>query len=167
MAFRLFWNKGCDQCLRLSVNEDLYAALERDTAMYTRIPVQLLTDANDIVSDGQEDGISEAAADETADPETGSAAVSTAQKTIPLSFLTAREGLPETRFQLNELRKPVYETPVVEQYEVYEDTEHTQASIFQKHGVMALVMGGAAVVIAAVYGAYPGGRIRNCRSAAV
>ena len=150
-----FGTKGATSAYGYSVGEDLYASHERDTTLYTRVPVRLLTAADLTGSGEQETTSAEAASEAAAAPEAGSAVLPTDaqtpdQRTLPLSFLTEKEGLPESRLLLGGLRTPDYETPVVEQYEVYEDTAHAQASAFQKRGVLAMVIGGAAAVIAAV-----------------
>lgn len=107
-----------------------------------------MTDANAIAPNEQENSFAGSAADDAANHTAEPEAASAGMQTISLSFLTAKEGQPENRLLLEGLRTPTYETPAVAQYEVYDDTEHTQASAFQKHGVTALIMGGIAVVLA-------------------
>ncbi len=73
----------------------------------------------------------------------------TENKFVKIAMLTPRDGLPESAAELMGLRNNLEEAPVIERNERSERTNKFSASVFGKHGWVALLLGGVVIVAAA------------------
>ena len=119
-AYGFFSARGASRAASYVVNEDALAALQDDQTVCVKLPVVLLS------------GLS---GEETA--------------TLPLSLLTAKEGLPEERLVLAGLRERSVEPPVVEHAQTESQDESLTSTVFGGRG-LALLLGGAALLAGVV-----------------
>ena len=119
-AYGFFSARGASRAASYVVNEDALAALQDDQTVCVKLPVVLLS------------GLS---GEETA--------------TLPLSLLTAKEGLPEERLVLAGLRERSVEPPVVEHAQTDGQDESLTSTVFGGRG-LALLLGGAALLAGVV-----------------
>ena len=119
-AYGFFSARGASRAASYVVNEDALAALQDDQTVCVKLPVALLS------------GLS---GEETA--------------TLPLSLLTAKEGLPEERLVLAGLRERSVEPPVVEHAQTDGQDESLTSTVFGGRG-LALLLGGAALLAGVV-----------------
>ena len=73
----------------------------------------------------------------------------TENKFVKIAMLTPRDGLPESAAELMGLRNNLEEAPVIERNERSERTNKFSASVFGKHGWVALLLGSVVIVAAA------------------
>ena len=115
-AYGFFSAKGASRAASYVVNEDALAALQDDQTVCVKLPVALLSGLS-----GEE------------------------AATLPLSLLTAKEGLPEERLVLAGLRERSVEPPVVEHTQTEGQDESLTSTVFGGRG-LALLLGGAALL---------------------
>lgn len=115
-AYGFFSAKGASRAASYVVNEDALAALQDDQTVCVKLPVALLSGLS-----GEE------------------------AATLPLSLLTAKEGLPEERLVLAGLRERSVEPPVVEHAQTDGQDESLTSTVFGGRG-LALLLGGAALL---------------------
>ena len=72
----------------------------------------------------------------------------TENKFVKIAMLTPRDGLPESAAELMGLRNNLEEAPVIERNERSERTNKFSASVFGKHGWVALLLGSVVIVAA-------------------
>ena len=71
-------------------------------------------------------------------------------KTVRITMLTKKEGLPNGGTELNGIRLDAIQPPVIERTERSDRVNKLPASVFGERGLFAIVLGGAAIAAAAV-----------------
>lgn len=169
-AYDYFSIKGTSNAYSYKSNEDLLLQFQSDMTVCTKLPVMLLgtEDAADQETEPSEAEVSSEEASEESEiltgelfgfaPLTAHAEEETesddTMPTIRLTMLTAKEGLPESMTSLNGLRTPTYITPQLGAEKRSDRNNKFPASVFGEKGVLALVLGGIAIVGAAGAGVF-------------
>lgn len=130
-GYGYFSSRGTTNAYSYIVNEDLLEELKSNMEVYIKAPVYLLS------SEGSGSG--------------QSSDIATEQQMLKISMLTAKEGLPEGRYELRGMRKPTYEPPQLERDELdYLEENDQPASAFSENGLPVIIIGAAVILIGIV-----------------
>ncbi len=126
-AYGYFSSKGVSSAYSYTVNEDRLEKLKSKETVYLKMPVTLLTGAED--------------------KETNSFTLKAAAMSV--SMLTGKKGLPDTDIVLNGLTEPTYEPPQIDRNEKKNGASDLPASAFGEDSSLAVISGGIVVAAAA------------------
>lgn len=126
-----FSSRGMTKAQSFIVNEDKLEELKASMDVYIHAPIYLLSPS------ASEDAFSVLATD---------------QQMLKISMLTAKEGLPEGRYELTGMRAPSYEPPYLNREGQPLPVESDQpASAFTKAGLPVIIIGGVVVLAGIVF----------------
>ena len=131
-TYGFFSAKGVSHAGSYTVNEDLLNELQTDMTVCINIPVSLLGGSTE---GSEKSGIT---------PEI---------KTLPLSMLTKKEGLPSERVVINGLTKRTENPPVIERNERSDRANPFSGSAIGKISLPVILAGGAAILTGAAVSA--------------
>ena len=130
-AYGYFTADGPSSANSYVVNEDLLEKFMANEAVYTRIPLALLSGK----------------------PDESATSVQLTAQPMQISLLTAKKGLPDDNLVLNGLRQATYEAPKMERNERNYEGDKNPASAFGDAGPVIIILGILAIA-GAVYAAY-------------
>ena len=130
-AYGYFTADGPSSANSYVVNEDLLEKFMANEAVYTRIPLALLSGK----------------------PDESATSVQLTAQPMQISLLTAKKGLPDDNLILNGLRQATYEAPKMERNERNYEGDKNPASAFGDAGPVIIILGILAIA-GAVYAAY-------------